>query len=189
MKRPEDIRQIIEDEIAKKSSIGFIKDNLLFMNVERNPKCFIFIILSIIVFFLLILLLVNVEGNIFIFMIFQASAIVFLIAALLYIFCKNYLIYDINKSCFYTISNLFGKFTISFLTTSKIDAIKIEQIILNTQRIKSKHSNSLYDKVIVIINNNKTDLIDLMSYKNHITLVAICNMFSKCFDVKYKTSD
>ena len=208
MKSPEEIRQIIEDEIAKNSSIGFIKDDLLFMNVARKgldkrnkgdkladfmgtgDRLIDIFLISFLIFFLSFISLSIVFEKFSYSYICQTILYSYLIIWIIYfsLFCfiKTFLVYDIKDGYFYNLSYIFGNL-LSFLTTEKIDAKNIELVILETFASKGQHGNHIWDNILVLINNNELYLTGSTDYKDyHNLLIERCCLLTKCLGVNLK---
>ncbi len=193
MKNFEETRQIITDEIKKHKTIGFVKDNtLLYMDVENNSniyKPFKFVALF---SGLILLLIVKIDflskyiANYEVY-VFSAPIVIMLLIFFIGALCKNFLIYDFKKNCFYTLSNLFGRIPLPFLNTKSIDSNKIKKIILETKYEYTGSNRTLNEKIIVLTSDNKEiELTEIMSTgQYHDILMARCDLFSRIFNVDF----
>ena len=128
------IREIIEEEIKNNQQFGFIKDNMLFMNVDSNPILFAplpFLFWLQIIFLIPIFILDNKTLLEFQFVYFLIlPCFLFLFLMLVNSVCSHFLIYDFKNEYFYTISYLLKIIQLKILNSYKISSKNIKKIIL-----------------------------------------------------------
>lgn len=195
IERSSEIKQIIEDRLAKNEKLGFLHNNLFYINVFEtedplNQTFFTFGLLSFL--FYLALKENEINGSLFIII----AICLFIIGAILKIILKYYLIYDIDREVFYNITK------INNLTISKSGEISINDFIElgvnQTFKDDAGHkpkSSAMFFKGDINDNpgirtsfvalNNDGKIINL-SYpvgtkEAEANAVAACELFSECF--------
>ena len=185
----EEIKDLIKEEISKNESIGFLKDdNLLFMNVYSNSKISpykIYTLGLLIPLFIVSLIKPLLISSTFLLIYCISVAAVSIMFSLVEtsLACDHFLVYDIKRGCFYTVSYLFGTIPLPFFTSNPIQSDIIKKIILSPQYDRQ----FLYERIIISTNDEKEiELVGLMEAgKYHDKSMSRCDLFSKCFNVDF----
>ena len=190
MKSPDEIKNIIIEETTKNKHIGFIKDNnLFFLNIGSNYKIAPYKIYAFGLMIIPMLLGINYP-NLFKGLWFEISLIIPAVLSISFVLletvaCDHFLVYDIQRNSFYTLSYLLGKIPLPFFTTDYFQSSKIKKIILFTAKGGSRIG--IRDQLIVATTDDKevnlTDLMDSSRY--HDSLMDWCKLFCLCFDVDF----
>lgn len=192
VRTPSDIREIIEEELKNNQQLGFIKDDLLFMNVDANPILFapLPFFYCVQVFLLIPLFLMDNKTLIESQYLYYAFVPGFLILFLLLVnsLCSHYLIYDFKNECFYTISCLLEIIQLKILKSYNISSKNIKKIILQVTDSLGTKKIIASDRIFLILNHDiKMVLAEYMPCtKYHEISMQRCLLFSKCFNVDFQ---
>lgn len=196
---PEEIKQIIIKEIEKDKSIGILKGDLFFMDVEFNNKInsYTYILITICIFLLLFSkivykILIKLFPSSILFCYLFILYVVFPVALIIPSLSKNYLVYDIKNSYFYTLSYLLNLIPLPFSLTNYVVIRGIKNIVLQTESVSGgelmkKGGMFICDRIIAIYDDyTEVALTHYMQSKDyHKVLINRCNLFSKCFNIDF----
>ena len=189
---PSEIREKIELEILNDKSLGHLKNDLVFMFVDTNSKIYLPIKYAAI-FQSIIIIPIPLFNNViflknYLFLVFL-PVIICVFFLFLHILCSHYLVYDLKKNSFYTVSLLFNSIPLDILQSESVKLYRIEKIILQTKYETTGNNTALYDKIIALLDDNtEVELTEIMSsIKYHNILVNRCNFFSDCCNIDFFT--
>ena len=197
-KSPQEIRKIIENALVDNQILGYLHNNLLYMkSFGKNYSLDrIFAIIGFVVIFG-----VAEFDELFIskwVIIIPIGIGCFILSFIFSILLKFYLVYDIDREVFYTITNIFNK------TVKRTEEIKRRDIVELGVDVSDKDNdgniaNQVFNFKGNLIDNPglKTSFVALRTDGNvvyisdpqakkqpHLTAVARCKLFSQCFGVK-----
>ena len=201
-KSPEEIKEIIKKALVNNSIIGFLHNNLLYMKAFGKEN-------SIDKVFYGIGLVTILSGTRYRELDFNQGLMIlgigigsFIIGAILSQLVKYYLVYDIDREVFYTITNVFNKTVKKTPEISKKDIIELGvNVVSKTTYVRGQKAEDislfnfskdkmddpvLLTSLIALQPNGKiiniSDPVALR--KPHEAAVARCKLFSECFDVQ-----
>ncbi len=193
---PSEIKQIIESALVNNQILGYLNNNILYMKSFGRSSTPDKIVASIgIIVFYFGLPDKNIPPQPTLLMV---GAAMFIIGGLVSLLVKHYLIYDIDREVFYTITNLWNitifrskeikRSNIAMLGVDVSDSINNNN---NTRSLAMNYKGELmdnpylYTSFFAYTNDGKVvNISDPMSKRQpHEAAVARCKLFAECFGV------
>lgn len=197
-KSPAEIREIIQSALQNNQILGYLKNNILYMKSFGKSYSLdkIFAIIGIVTFSIAteIVELIFSYGIIILTILVVSFSLSFVFAK----FFKYYLVYDIDREVFYTITNIHNYTLFKTNEISKKNIIELGVNVSpndfdckeydNSKEFKKKLIDNphLETSFIALYSNGKTEIISdpISGREPHETAVARCKLFSECFGVK-----
>ncbi len=204
LKTPIEIKQIIEQALVSNGILGYLNNatNCLYMKSfgrDSTPDKIMISIGFVITYLGLPGKNQSSISQIEIIMII-AGIIMMIVGGLISKVVTHYLVYDIDREVFYTISNLFNKTIFRSKEVAKRDIIELGVDVTDRNEKNQIYQQVIHPKGVALIDNpglktsfvalknngKKVNISDPVALKQpHEAAVARCQLFSECFGVPF----